>query len=299
MRDRKAHVIKIAHQLFMEKGFQATSIQDILERSGIAKGTFYNYFSSKNELLIALLETVYMQLEQDRDALLLGQDPADIEIFVKQVEMHLQKDEANQFISLYEEVFFSNDQELKDFIKLAHRKMIYWLYRRFIDLFGENKKPYLLDCAIMFTGILQQNLKFQGAVEHHLTDIRQIIRYSVKRMESIVEDVAATGDQLLQPEIAEKWFPDKGSTSQIPAQTVSETIADLKRAFTGHARQPKFIELLDFIQDELTRNPKPRIFLLESALASLEKDKDCFEKQQFDKLKQLVSTFTDAEKSLI
>ena len=42
MNDRKLHVVNMAHQLFIEKGFQATSIQDILDYSGISKGTFYN-----------------------------------------------------------------------------------------------------------------------------------------------------------------------------------------------------------------------------------------------------------------
>lgn len=86
MKDRKQHVIKMAHQLFIDKGFQATSIQDILDYSGIAKGTFYNYFSSKNELLIALFTTLYKQMEKERNDLLIGQDPSDIEIFIKQME---------------------------------------------------------------------------------------------------------------------------------------------------------------------------------------------------------------------
>ncbi|MGA9287974.1 MAG: helix-turn-helix domain-containing protein, partial [Anaerobacillus sp.] len=63
MNDRKQHVIKMAHQLFIDRGFQATSIQDILDYSGISKGTFYNYFSSKNELLIALFKALYGSME--------------------------------------------------------------------------------------------------------------------------------------------------------------------------------------------------------------------------------------------
>ncbi|SIC20615.1 Uncharacterised protein [Mycobacteroides abscessus subsp. abscessus] len=31
MNDRKQHVIKMAHQLFIDKGFQATSIQDMMK----------------------------------------------------------------------------------------------------------------------------------------------------------------------------------------------------------------------------------------------------------------------------
>ncbi len=46
MIDRKQHVVNMAHPLFINKGVQSTSVQDILEYSGISKGTFFTYFSS-------------------------------------------------------------------------------------------------------------------------------------------------------------------------------------------------------------------------------------------------------------
>src|SRR5690606_34032782 len=104
MNDRKQHVVKMAHQLLIDKGFQATSIQDILDYSGISKGTFYNYFSSKNELLIALFKTIYKKLEQDRNELLIGKDPTNIEIFIKQIELQMNTNRTNKLISLFEEV---------------------------------------------------------------------------------------------------------------------------------------------------------------------------------------------------
>jgi len=39
-------------QLFEKKGFSETSIQDIVDSLGVTKGTFYYYFSSKEELLM-------------------------------------------------------------------------------------------------------------------------------------------------------------------------------------------------------------------------------------------------------
>ena len=117
MNDRKQQVINKAHQLFIDKGFQATSIQDILEFSGISKGTFYNYFSSKNELLIAIFKNVFKQVEQGRNELLIGQDPSNIEIFIKQIEIQLKTNYENKLISLFEEVYFSKDEELKQYIK--------------------------------------------------------------------------------------------------------------------------------------------------------------------------------------
>lgn len=50
MNKRKMHVIDTARELFIKHGYHATSIQDILEASGISKGSFYNYFSTKSEL---------------------------------------------------------------------------------------------------------------------------------------------------------------------------------------------------------------------------------------------------------
>jgi AcrR family transcriptional regulator len=49
--DKKKELLLIAEKLFIEKGFQQTSVEDILLTSGISKGGFYHYFKSKDELL--------------------------------------------------------------------------------------------------------------------------------------------------------------------------------------------------------------------------------------------------------
>jgi len=49
-------ILETAWQLFSEKGFDHTSVNDIVESAGISKGAFYHYFTSKNEMLRALSE---------------------------------------------------------------------------------------------------------------------------------------------------------------------------------------------------------------------------------------------------
>ena len=44
MEDKKQYIVKCAHQLFKEKGYLDTSIQNILEAADVSKGTFYKYF---------------------------------------------------------------------------------------------------------------------------------------------------------------------------------------------------------------------------------------------------------------
>lgn len=48
----KEKIINQSILLFEKKGFSSTSIQDIVDALGVTKGTFYYYFSSKEELLM-------------------------------------------------------------------------------------------------------------------------------------------------------------------------------------------------------------------------------------------------------
>ncbi|WP_432558387.1 TetR/AcrR family transcriptional regulator [Granulicoccus sp. GXG6511] len=54
--ERKAEILAAAAALFAEKGYVATTINDVLERVGIAKGTFYHHFPSKEGLLHTLVD---------------------------------------------------------------------------------------------------------------------------------------------------------------------------------------------------------------------------------------------------
>ena len=53
---RRDEIIGTARELFLSQGYDACTISDIIETIGIAKGTFYHYFRSKEELLEALTE---------------------------------------------------------------------------------------------------------------------------------------------------------------------------------------------------------------------------------------------------
>nr|WP_312989928.1 TetR/AcrR family transcriptional regulator [Comamonas koreensis] len=51
---RLDELMAAAEKLFLEKGVDATTINDIVESAQVAKGTFYHYFSAKTDLLEAL-----------------------------------------------------------------------------------------------------------------------------------------------------------------------------------------------------------------------------------------------------
>ena len=48
---RKKEIVETAEKLFLKKGYQETTVDDILEATSLSKGGFYHYFNSKEEVL--------------------------------------------------------------------------------------------------------------------------------------------------------------------------------------------------------------------------------------------------------
>jgi AcrR family transcriptional regulator len=53
--DRRAAILAVAWEVFLEQGYGGASMSDIAERLGGSKGTLYNYFRSKEEIFLAVL----------------------------------------------------------------------------------------------------------------------------------------------------------------------------------------------------------------------------------------------------
>ena len=57
MSNTKEHIIEAASRLMHLRGFNHTSIDEVLKESGVGKGNFYYYFKSKEELGYAIIES--------------------------------------------------------------------------------------------------------------------------------------------------------------------------------------------------------------------------------------------------
>ena len=61
----KGNLIEAAKIVISNKGFKEASIQDITEEAGVAKGTFYTYFKTKEEIVEELLKTKFIKYEDE------------------------------------------------------------------------------------------------------------------------------------------------------------------------------------------------------------------------------------------
>lgn len=65
MIDKKADILKYGRELFSSKGFKDTNIAEITKMAGIATGTFYNYYPSKDKLFMEIYLEENVKLKKD------------------------------------------------------------------------------------------------------------------------------------------------------------------------------------------------------------------------------------------
>jgi len=60
----RAQLLESAKQVFLDKGYHDAKVVDIIERAGCGHGTFYDYFKSKEDVLLALLEGLVQDMQK-------------------------------------------------------------------------------------------------------------------------------------------------------------------------------------------------------------------------------------------
>jgi AcrR family transcriptional regulator len=60
--ERREHLVRLAAELFAEKGFQATTVRNIAEEAGILSGSLYHHFDSKESIVDEILSGFFDEI---------------------------------------------------------------------------------------------------------------------------------------------------------------------------------------------------------------------------------------------
>jgi len=108
-RDKKrSEIAQKAIEVLAKRGFQATTIQEIANASGLGKGTVYHYFKTKEEILSVVSEEIFHEMERSFGAALLRIDgPMEKLSALIEEALHVTKDVEHLFI-VYTELWLMN-----------------------------------------------------------------------------------------------------------------------------------------------------------------------------------------------
>jgi len=117
-------LLKAAKTEFSKKGFSRTTVEDITNRAGVAKGTFYIYFDAKEDTVKFMLDEMYCSITDILDELILklGNPQSDFAAVFKEVIMKT----LQEYMNLKEVivVVMYSDYELSKKLKLLKEQNI-------------------------------------------------------------------------------------------------------------------------------------------------------------------------------
>lgn len=264
---KKNRIIEIAIPFFARKGVHATSIQEIAEAAGMAKGTLYLYFKSKDDLFYASIHFILERIEA-----LFANHP----IYTNNPRQGFQLLllEQIQFALAYRDFFFMllNESAMKTNDDM-HRKMymqrnvqlqLYCDYVR--ALYGKKAAPHAMDAAAMIQAVVTQYCA-HALLDGATIDPGQLATFLMDRIDDWMNGMMRSGEAPILMEQAILGTPTTGHGVQDWEADIRSLREALQQEATDQAEREEGLLYLQVVENEL-RKPVPVSAVIESILSS-------------------------------
>ena len=230
MVSRKKLVAEHALALFVENGVANTSIQDIIKRSGISKGTFYNYFSSKTECIEEILEQARYDAALMRSELMIGRDEKDLKVLAEQVGVLSQINRQRGLDKLFEELLHNGDAELKNLVLRQRIAELEWFSSRLIEIFGESIHPYAFEASIIFYGMTQHILFTSKMINQQFINSADVSKQTLHYLTKIIDSLLNENTAILDYEKLKAFRQLHYNKIRVSFEDIQEKLSSLTRA---------------------------------------------------------------------
>ncbi len=132
MIDKKAEIIKCARHLFSSRGFKDTNVSDITKMAGIATGTFYLYYASKDKLFMEIFLDENQKLKKRMlETIDLDKDPE--KVIQEFIFMNMTGMQSNPILREWynKDVFNKIEQNYREENGIEH---VDFLYTNFLEI---------------------------------------------------------------------------------------------------------------------------------------------------------------------
>ncbi|WP_419882720.1 TetR/AcrR family transcriptional regulator [Peribacillus sp. B-H-3] len=272
MKEKSRLIMEAALALFAEGGYHATSIQEIVDKCGMAKGSFYNYFKSKDELLLFIFTHFYESIQGELSSVESDDSLGERAKFAKQLSVQIKRMLENTgFIKmLMKEHMHHITEELDQFLLMIQKGNFLWLQKKMKSLYPQLKEEYIPDCAIMIDGVFKSYMSLSLMDEKAEYDSGRLPEFLLNRLDSIVEGLKDEKGSLLK-DIAFPNAADTEDTLALLREAVNEAIELVISSGDSHSpSKKKELETLQAIKNELEQT-SPNSIILESLLLMAEK----------------------------
>lgn len=128
--ERKEELILAAVELFNASGYENTYVSDIVKKVGVAQGTFYYYFESKEEILYSILEDFISRTAKSLEEAIKQQDKTSIEKLTYVFAMFFNP--ASIGFDVPKELVFLKDEKLHDMLDKVRVKLFLPIFQEIV-----------------------------------------------------------------------------------------------------------------------------------------------------------------------
>lgn len=197
--DKRLTILNEATSLFSEKGFHATSMQEVADRSHVSKGTIYTYFASKEELLLSIFkffhETIQMHIAQAKAASLSPKDA-----YRDQIEILLSESLRYKafFKMQYREQVISSHKTIQSYLFQKRFEQFKWYQNLLTDVYGEPIFPYLSELSFMMDSLINGFLVLM-MIKDDVIEAGQLALYLTNRIDDLAKALILEENEPLLP----------------------------------------------------------------------------------------------------
>jgi len=264
MNEKKKNLLETGMKLFAQKGFHATSIQEIADKSGVSKGAFYLHFQSKEDLTLNIHEYYYKGMMEKVWEVKQREDLEPRESLAKQLQVLLHDFMKNKdFIIMHMRDNVNLTTDTKQFIQDMRIQSFRWTSENILEIYGEELQPHIVDASILLEGMLHSYFKWMIIDEVDLDHV-SLSRFLVRRMDDAIQGILTENEEpQISPEKVSKHFPSderKDSAQQIRDQLI-QMRSQLQYIDLTQDKKNELENVLCVLHEELEKeNPQPIVF---------------------------------------
>ncbi|EAH2746626.1 TetR/AcrR family transcriptional regulator [Listeria monocytogenes] len=292
MKEKKQRIIKSVKEVFQKQGYLKTSVQDMVDAAGISKGTFYNYFTSKEELAIVIFKQEYSVLHQ-RLEYTMAQDGAKKDNFTEclKIIIHFYTENGEILNITFSQTMI--DDDFNAFLQNVRLKNMEWVKYQLLEVYGEETKPYINDITMLLSGMAAMYVFASGSKNVNTGLIERAIPYVVRRLDALVKDILESGEIVFTEADTENLVPDQTMIRKKRLAKLREALEELnvgiENADIADSDKWQYKESMNALVGEINNNEAPRDFMVQGTLLYLKQHVPASLTKEVNKLEACVN----------
>lgn len=274
--DKRERLIISAMNRFSEKGYFSTSVQEITSSCGVAKGTFYKFFRSKEDLLIEVFRYNHQQMLFRAKNVHLDDSLSPKEQLIRKISLELNGlyDNREYFLLLHKVVSVQEHKTIMPLMKKTKAAMMNWHKEWLLEVYGESIQKQVWDLVLFLQGALKEYIGLMDETKH-IVDTENAARKMVARMDVLVK-YSGNFEPILTKDIIKDYEQiamesEKKTKEEERRELLEQIKVDIKRSSFTSSTEKEMLQAVQLMHEEFQQQ-EPRTFLMKALVSYMKEN---------------------------